>query len=66
MPDFESLGNQPVIVLLIGPGPIRHMMQSFAAGSQKIAVHGGRIVALLDEFNLQISRVCQCKLLDGY
>src|SRR5829696_552966 len=49
--------QRPVVEGLIVAGPVRHVLQPFAAGVEKLLVHRGRVVALLDQFDLEIAGI---------
>src|SRR5690242_14088916 len=49
--------QRPVVELLVFPAPIRHVLQAFAAAIEKFLVHRGRIVALLDQLDLEIAGI---------
>src|SRR5882672_5123409 len=57
MSDFIAKRQRAVVERLIVAGPVRHVLQAFAAGVEELLVHRGRIVALLDQLDLEIAGI---------
>ena len=52
--DGKTLREGAVVERLIIVRPPGHVLQTLAVVAQEIEIHGGRIVALLDQFDLQV------------
>src|SRR6476620_2207818 len=57
MSDFVAKRQRAVVEALIVAAPVRHVLQAFTAGVQKLLVHRGRVVALLDQLDLEIAGI---------
>src|SRR6185312_16059650 len=57
MSDLIAERERAVVEGLIITGPVRHVLQALAAGVEKLLVHRRRVVALLDQFDLEIAGI---------
>src|SRR5215472_10685065 len=53
--DYPAVLDGPVEPLVIVFGPARPVLQTLVPGGEKVAVHAGRPVALLDQLELHIA-----------
>src|SRR5437870_12904081 len=66
VPHFVPKRQRAVVEALVIFSPVRHVLTPFPAGVQKLLVHRRRIVALLDQLDLEIAGIRQCNAhLDG-
>src|SRR5262245_5594079 len=57
MPDDKSGGDRTVVKRLVVGAPVGHVLQSLAMLAQEIEIHRRRVIALLDQFDLQVSGI---------
>jgi hypothetical protein len=59
MADDETGGDGEVVERLMVARPLGHVLQALAVSSKKIQIHGRRLVALLDQFDLEVAGIGQ-------